>query len=365
MPTSMLIGAALIGLSGLITTFYPPTQEYLSGRVDLGQALQQALNLATRSTSNGINLLKYEIALIVVPAVLVLGCSSIAFARKLAAAWVAGIVISNLIALTDHIGMTDISVSLLGYGSITEREAGLTSQPNFIGVESTMAIPILMLSFAGGRRFWPAVGTVLCLEGVYLSGSRGSSVGVVIAVLVTLLAAPTARRWAGRIFVVVLAATVYLLATSGGGKILAFVRLTTSDQSVAASDAQRTSVRTQGFDDWHYRPINGIGWGHAADAHLIYLQLLAAGGMLALVGFTLYVGGTLRIAWTRERSTDPLVGALIASVATWLIIGLVENQLTDQWTYVPIGLLAVVIAIGRSKVRPQSPGSDRPATSRR
>ena len=183
----------------------------------------------------------------------------------------------------------------------------------------------------------------LSLFGIYLSGSRGSAVGAVVAPILLLISSRETRRWSRRLVIVLVIFSAYLALTPTGTHILTFLRLTNADADVAASDSSRALLRKQGWHDFVSHPINGIGWGWANQAHVIYVQLLAAGGILGLSGAAIFVGGTLISSWRKLRGTDRLAGMLIASSATWLVIGVVENQLGDQWIYVPVALLAAML----------------------
>src|SRR5579875_573213 len=110
LPLPMIVGAALIGLSGVWTALSPPSTAYLAGRYELNQTYLLTVGATVRSTSNIGSLLKYEVALFLVPLAAVLACRGRpAFARLATRAFVAGVLISDVVAYCDHLHVTHIS----------------------------------------------------------------------------------------------------------------------------------------------------------------------------------------------------------------------------------------------------------------
>ena len=85
------------------------------------------------------------------------------------------------------------------------------------------------------------------------------------------------------------------------------------------------------------------------DAHSIYLQILAAGGLLLASGMVLFWFGLVRAGW-RLRHVDPIAMFLVASVVVWLAVGLVENQLTDRYIYFPVAAIAAMTVRHQGKL---------------
>ncbi len=84
----------------------------------------------------------------------------------------------------------------------------------------------------------------------------------------------------------------------------------------------------------------------------IYLQILAAGGLVAFTGFIALTFGTMHTVWRQVTVETALSRALIASTGTWLILGLVENELTDQYLYVPLALAVALWASSTNQTEP-------------
>lgn len=345
LPAPVLGGGLLVGLAGAMSTVYSPSSSYLSGRY----ALNYVIVGTARSTGNLLSLGKYELALVGVPLLAVLACMhDKRIASRLTVAWVAGISVSALVAFSDYRGWTHVNESLVGFVNITHREGGLTAQPNNVGVQTAMAFPLLLLALLSGRRK-PVIFLAGAIDalGVYVSGSRGASVGFAVATVLTVAFVPAARRWTPRIVAVVILAGSYLLISGAWTSLTTALRLHSSN-ATEASDQGRVNLLKQGWRDFTHSPLQGIGFGHASDAHMIFVQLLAAGGVLTLVGFGYFVIGLL-VRANRIAGDKSLAQALTACTVTWLVIGLVENQLTDQWIYVPLALIAALIVASHDK----------------
>ena len=342
-PAPVAIGVGLITLSGVVTSLLPPSHRYLAGRYNPPALLAGTIGGVARSTGDLLSLGKYEASILVLSLALFTARRPARdFLQLCAAAWVVGILISGSVALADHVHVSHLNVSLVGYVNITGREGGLTSQPNNVGVQIAMALPLVVYGIVSARmtvvRVLSAVGAVLCIGSSYVAGSRGGLLGLVLALVVLAAYVPRLRR--PRVVVgsgIVVAGALGLLLLVGGSALLGRLRLNARASDVAASDSQRESLLRQGLHDAAHSPVHGIGFGYADQAHDIFLQTVAGGGVLFLVGFLLIVGTVL----VRQRGLggDPLSRALAASVTVWLVVGLIENQLLDQFLYVPLWCL--------------------------
>jgi hypothetical protein len=85
--------------------------------------------------------------------------------------------------------------------------------------------------------------------------------------------------------------------------------------------------------------------------------------VIALGAFCWFLVGSLlaglRVARDRRVSSDvsSLAGALAATMATWIVMGVVENQLIDRYLFVPCGfIVALIVALQAS--RPAEPRAD-------
>jgi hypothetical protein len=257
-------------------------------------------------------------------------------------------IISALVGVLDFAGIVHLAPRAIA----NHRSSGLTIHPNYLAFESSLTIPLALLWFTrGGRwRIAAAVATFLLLGGVYASGSRAATAGAAVAVALTVLAVPSLRRSAGVVVPFAgMVVIVLLMFTNAGHQLLQQVRLNPGNSTAVASNFQRHLAAQVAITQFTARPLVGVGFSVIEDAHNIYLQLLAAGGVIALGSFLLYCGGVLAAA--RRAFHGPLSGLAMAgavSIIVWLIAGVFDNQLIDKFLYIVPGLL---LAMSRLTVR--------------
>ncbi len=117
--------------------------------------------------------------------------------------------------------------------------------------------------------------------------------------------------------------------------------------SGARSDHERHALLLQARTDFLHSPLFGIGPRVVNEAHDVYLQLLASGGVIALASFLVFVGGLVLALRSGLRVDRRLALACGAATGTWLLVGVVENQLVEPYLYVPAGLLVGLAALAR------------------
>jgi hypothetical protein len=96
------------------------------------------------------------------------------------------------------------------------------------------------------------------------------------------------------------------------------------------------------------------------DAHVIYLQLLAATGVIGFLGFALLIGWALR-ASIRLRAT-PVFAAAGALLSVFLVAGIPSNALLARYLYIPLGLIwagTLLAECGDGEVERMFSGRDR------
>ncbi len=179
LPKPLVIGVALLIVAGLLSALLPPSTHYLYTRTSL-QSLStfNPLDKAARNSSDLVNLSKYLVAILLIPVLAVVATHHRASrVRGLAYAWVAGIGVSAATAFADHRGITHISSGLIGYTDVTGRQPGLSEQPNHLGVQLVIAMPIALFMFNRGRAARAAAVTYLVLAGLglYVAASRGDT----------------------------------------------------------------------------------------------------------------------------------------------------------------------------------------------
>ena len=355
LPVAVVGGAGFVAVAGLITHFRPTTATYETYRFVAGNVLS-TLGERRYASNNLQQLVKFEIALLVLPAVVALLRPTRREVRLLADCWLASATVNCLLGISDIAGLTSVSQHILGYSDASGRVAGLTAQPNHLAVATVLALPVALTWLVRPRRrVIGGVLLVILLVGVDVSGSRGGLVAAALAMVTTVVFVRRLHR-VGRGILLLLPLVVALFlelatsltATSVGGRT-----------DVAASDAERYNLRTQALKDVLHSPVHGIGFDHLFEAHEVHLQVLAAGGLIAFAGFLLYAVGVARRAPLAMR-TDPLLGpALAASLLTWFALQFVENQIADRYLYVPVALLLALAELRRDRPAPSPSPTDR------
>lgn len=255
-------------------------------------------------------------------------------------AWVVGAGVSAAVALSDAIGLTEVSVLLNGPLLLNGRQLGLTTQPNHLGVASAMAVPVALV-LARRRPTAGGAVTAVLVAGVLLSGSRGAQGATALVLLACALASPAIRRrigtclYLGAIGLWVLG-VLQVTGRLAVGHLLRF----DSDVATVAGDGVRVRLLAQGWADVREDPVLGVGLRVLLEAHNGYLQLLAAGGVLLLLLILTMWGGALAHGLRVAREGRPLAWACCASLVMWMLMASVENQLTDRYLYLPVAILA-------------------------
>jgi predicted O-methyltransferase YrrM len=348
LPGWLLFVAAGFLLAGVVNAAFP---------VDPGEkahwlateTITQSLGVGPIDTgSNFGNLFKLEIALVLLPiAIAVTAQRNAAALRWIADAWVLGALLSAAIAVLDASIGTQIGTHFTHAAASTAytgRQQGLSEAPNHLAVGCLIVIPLasLWLLRSKGWRIMGWLGLAVLMLAIYVSGSRSALIAAPIAFIVTCEAVKGLRP-VGRsigvlvVFVAALAVLALHLDVLGATRI--------GSVSAATSDAARTVVRHIATSQFSARPLEGAGFTYFQDAHNIYLQIAASGGVLALVGFGAFLVGTARVTELALRTNEAVLatGCAIA-VAVWLVVGLEENNLAELYLYVPIGLLLAIAA---------------------
>lgn len=266
--------------------------------------------------------------------------------RWLAVAYVAGTSTSGLVAFSDGRGISALGQQITGNVNIPTREAGFSDHPNFLAASCVLAIGLcLWLLIQPGIRN-RLLGLVLLpgiLLGTYASGSRGGAVCVVIVVVLFVLITPQLRPYlpATGVAATIIAISSFVLYPSFGSMVLKATRLSGGTASTEGSDAVRALVGAQGVADFSHSPIDGVGFQVAAEAQNVYLQQLAAGGLLLFVALLILASAAISVAY-RLRTVSDLAGPLFVSLVGAAALNLVGSSLTDRFFYVPLGLVVAL-----------------------
>jgi len=338
---------------GVINQFAPVTSAYLISRDQLSDTFQ-VLHFAVPQSTNLIVLVPLLVRLFLLPFVFLLAQSHDARApRRTAVAFVAGAAFSALIAFPDSRGWTSIGPSLVGVNvGIDGRASGLTQSPNVVAMTCVLALPlsIWLIVYRRHRRAWAVAALLLLLLGLYASGSRSGAGAAGIAGLCALLWLPQYRRLLPTIGLGVglVAAAAFVANPSLGAAVLRGLRLTGSDTS--GSDQARSLVNNQAWTDFHHSPIYGNGLEIAGQAHIVYVQALAVGGVILLAGLVAYLLGAL-VRCARLAHVEPLAIPLFAAILGGAIVNAAQNALLPTFVYVLPSLAATLSLAGARRPR--------------
>lgn len=302
-------------------------------------------------------------ALLFVPTAIV-ACSAI---DRRAVVWtmgafVAGTTLSCAVAIGDLIGLTPNIGRFLGESTQIctytcfnagggTRMNGLTDHPNTLGITAAISIPIAVYFATTMRRTWiPIVAVVLLLGGILASGSRGAQAVAPVCALASVFSIPKGES-TGRI------RSVAALATVLGGLVVAaalparvrtgLLRTISGSPDSAGSNSERLRLFRAAVADWQAHPIFGSGIRHLVEAHNVYLQFLASGGLVLAMAMLVYFFLIFRACRRSSREGFVFARFLMISFGTWLVLGLVENAIADRYLYYAVGSIA---ALSRMKL---------------
>jgi hypothetical protein len=356
-PAWVWVLGGTITLVALVTLVHPPSPGYLAARY-----VPPELVAHTEAGWPGlVQAIGWLVAAVALPLTVCLAAPlRPGLPGRLASAWALGAAASAAVAVTDDAGVTHVSLGLRGLVDVGGREAGLTVQPTHLAVATALALPVVVWRLTRVRGAWPAAGWaavgLVMVAGLVVSESRGGLVAAVAAVLVTLAMRRRSRPWLAPLAVLATAIAVVVVVSAPDlvGGAAERLRLAGAD-SAAMSNQVRGQLGAQAWLDFVHAPVQGIGLEVAVQGHNIWLQLLAAGGALLLLGFLAAVAlvGADVTAVRRAEGGLPLVLAICA--ATWLLVGTVENHLTDLYLYVPFALIAGVRAVAAAPSAPSAP----------
>ena len=292
------------------------------------------------------------VALIFVPMV-VIGCSKL-YARTpqmVIGAFTAGVCVSSAVAVSDLMGYTRIAVTYGSQNEVETRGLGLTTHSLFLGVTCVISIPFALYFVHNSRHLWQkaiaGAGLLLLFGGALASGSRGAQAASVVVAAIMVVAAPNRKASLVQSLLGLGLAGVIMVAFAQlflGDVLSSLVRFGggTGVMDVSTSDQTRVSAARQAFVDMERYPIAGVGMKAINNAHGIYMQLMQAGGVILLIALVVYWLWCLRDAYVVQKLGHPVAAYLFVSIAAWLILGVIENQLIDRLLYYSIGCVAAL-----------------------
>jgi O-antigen ligase len=341
-----LIGA-VAGLlaAGLLVELLPPDQLPRLTRFDDPLSAGSA---TSRAATNLEGVIRLAGTVLLVPVLVAFAAYSRRRVHFLTELWIMGAAISGLVAV---LGDQGISIALL---SGIERnfwleQAGLTVHPNMLGLTSAMTLPIVIAQLGTAdwrRRVYYIIVIAILVGAIGASGSRIALVSGALGVaLVVFLSRATWTLAALVAAAAVLAIGASFVVDLGSVPVVERIR------TEGIVDERRVILFEETWEAVEGRPILGYGFQNLRGTHDVYLQLLQAGGVLALLSFLLFAAGALTVGVRCGRSARlprdlrALARGLTASIAVWLLAVLVLNIFLDRFLYVPIGLLLGVAAL--------------------
>lgn len=355
-PALLLVGLGLLLAQTLSLVFPPNVALTNKSEIQFLSLFLTPVYLPPRSDIA--ELLKFEVSIVLVPVLMMTAAVTARRCGRLLDLFAISAVVSALVATLDYHGFGLGPIPL----QVDRRAAGLAIHPNYLALGATMAIPLVMLWFARADVRWRLAGLAavpILLLGVMASGSRAGAVTAAVAVVVPVVIVPRLRgNLSIALPVLGMVAVVALTSTSLGRQVLEQVRLS-GGSNTAGSDFQRAYAGQVAHEQIQARPLQGVGFSVIADAHNIYLELLAAGGVIALSAFAVFCGSlaaaTRRVLAGPHRDT---VAVAALSTVLWLISGVVGNEVADKFLYVVPG---VILALARVEGRRRRPAAPAPA----
>lgn len=338
LPSWMLIAGTGLVVAALLTIVFPPNAQ-LSRSEGILFAEESPVPAIFPTRSDASALVKFEIAWLVLPLMIAVVATTRRRCTRLLDLFVVSAVVSAAVAV---VNLT--AGGLPPPGALPDQRAlGLTLHSNYLAFNSVVALPAALLWFTRGPR-WSAMGLIAVsalLGGVYASGSRAGAIATVVALLATVLAVRQLRL--GLRIVLPIAGMLLILVvlfTKIGQHVLQQVRLNSGNSTALASNQQRSLILDIAFNQIRTRPLEGVGFAVIQDAQNLYLQLLAAGGMIAFVSFAVYIGGLMRAAGPAVKGDlRPEATVAIVSILVWLFHGFFDSPLIDKYLYVMPGVL--------------------------
>lgn len=344
-----LVLALVLGV--LLIVLLPPEPFYLTHRLVVNAGGQPGHD---KTTNLGITNLGIAAKFIIAVGAIPVAFTAAALAsrralRGLAFAFATGTSLSGLVAFVDHTLHTRFSTYITRLPvavSAGGRAAGFTNQPNFLAAGLVLATPFACWLLTSRSRWEQRIGAVCLLAdllGTYSTGSRGGAVCVVGAVVLAFALLPRTRAHLPTILLGGLAGTILVIVAfpSFGLEILRVTRLSGST-SAAGSDIVRAEVGAQGMADLRQSPVHGIGLQVSTEASQVYIQELAAGGLILFVAMSTYMLGAAWDAFKRIPF-EPMAAAILASIGATLALNIFEADLTDRFYYVPEAILVAMM----------------------
>ncbi len=249
--------------------------------------------------------------------------------RRLATAYLAGVVVSVLHALVSG-------------PDATGRYVGFTTHYNYFGITTLLAaaiVPYVVAVSPPGRRWALWFAGLICLYGIWISGSRAALLVIVVVAAIY----PFLERSVNAFAVLAVAGTTVLALS---GRLLddsgdnALSRLLGGGGADYA-DLERQKALEVALKAFHAHPVIGNGFAQALEAHNIYLEIAVSVGVIGALGYVLMlvpmVQPLVRSGFPHHRLAYPAL--------SYALIGLITNALWDRFIWAALALALLVPAL--------------------
>jgi hypothetical protein len=341
LPWWILTPAGAIVLATALVLMFPIPEAYLSTRV-VGVAFgpQTAADIGP-AMSAILSIVGLPLAAI---------ASSLAFRRAplwIAFAFVAGNSLSAVAAYTDFLGLTALSAAFGGCGVPGGRACGFSSHPVLLTIGTVYSAGLaawFLVRPSVRSRIFGAISLSALVLGTYASGTRGGVLSIAFLIAASVLMLPQYRRHIHWVLLgTATAASVVFVIIPGLGRQLLMTTRFIDSPTAAGSNRARIDLMSQGWHDFLESPIYGIGFHVLFQAHNGYIQSLASGGLILLIGMLALQFGALWESF-RLMKTEAMATALAATMLTRIGYEAVEGALVHYAALVPIALIAALLA---------------------
>jgi O-antigen ligase len=259
---------------------------------------------------------------------------------------------------------------------------GSYSNPNDLALAIVITLPLcLAVLFLTRNRVWKAVwalAMMVMIYGVFLTGSRGGFLALIVVAVVSLW--EFAIRGRRRYLLVVSALVGVILWQSSGGVLRQRLKGTfeSREDAVSAYDSaqQRQQLFWRSIEVTLQHPLFGVGLNNFAMVsgnwhvtHNSFTEMSSEGGVPAFVLYVLILlrafkntRAARRIA-SRGRSEYLLAGALHASLAGYLVGALFASTAYEFFPYFLVAYTTALLRLTKEAVRLPAHESVKHATS--
>lgn len=286
--------------------------------------------------------------------------------------WVFSHLISAIVAIGQSYGV-NFGISSEYFVVISNRYAGLTLNPNSLGMFLAFCVPMVISAalFKPHLKRYVAglfIASIL-LYGINLTGSRTALLSSIIASGLTALIymfsgrTSTMLTQAIRLLIVMATASAFWVYISDSQMTAgAFERLLKGDEGTKASDVIRDELGAQALRNFLENPFSGIGFIDVINAHNVWVMLLEGSGVLGFTAIVIRELGliaTLLSGINHAARSSPLflvLAGCLGSLAAWGLEGIKETMLfyRDGPTIQGIGVLAAIL-VAKSRSALQAP----------